>query len=145
MPFHWLKMRISEEQDRRLREAQIRERLPRALDDLLHALVDCIETYTTAFGAEAAELQLDGGRISIVVREALDGQWRQRTTVEIAMVEAVPGFQIDTGGEPLVIEVGMLPGDKLFYRDRDRDQYVSVDEITHRALDRAFFPRLKVE
>ncbi|SPE29685.1 conserved hypothetical protein [Candidatus Sulfopaludibacter sp. SbA6] len=145
MSFHWLKMRITEEQERRSREAQIRERLPRALDELHHALVDCIESYTQAFGAEAAELQLDGGRISIVVREELDGQWQPRATVEIATVEAVPGFQIDSGGEPLVIEVGMLPGDKLFYRDRDRDQYVSMDELTHRALDRAFFPKLRMD
>jgi hypothetical protein len=145
MPFQWLKMRISEEQDRRVRELQIRERLPRALDDLRQALVDCIETYTQAFGAEAAELQIEGSRMSVVVREQMDGHWQQRTAIEIAIVEAVPGLQIDTGAEPLVIEVGMLPGDKLFYRDRDRDQYVSMDEVTHRALDRALFPKLNIE
>lgn len=143
MSFQWLKMRISEEQDRRLREAQVRERLPRALDELHRALTDCIESYTQAFGAETAELQLEGRRISIVVREQLDGEWRQQAKVEIAAVDAIPGFQIACGGEPVVIEVGMLPGDKLFYRDRDQDQYVSLDEVTHRALDRALFPKLR--
>lgn len=145
MAFHWLKMRITEEQDRRLREAEIRERLPRAFDDLHRALVNCIESYTQAFGPEAAELQLDGDRISIVVREELDGKWQSRATIEVVLVEAVPGFQIDAGGETLVVEVGMLPGDKLFYRDRDHDQYISMDEVTHRTLDRAFFPKLRDE
>jgi hypothetical protein len=37
----------------------------------------------------------------------------------------------------------MLPGDKLFFRDREKDQYVSMEEVTHRALDRAFFPKLR--
>ena len=143
MSFQWLKMRISEEQDRRLREAQVRERLPRALDELHRALTDCIESYTQAFGAETAELQLEGRRISIVVREQLDGEWRQQAKVEIAAVDAIPGFQISCCGEPVVIELGMLPGDKLFYRDRDQDQYVSLDEVTHRALDRALFPKLR--
>jgi len=143
MSFQWLNMRISEEQDRRLREAQTRERLPRALDDLHHALADCIESYTAAFGAEAAELTLDGDRISIVVREEEDGRWRQRATVEIVMVKTVPGFQINGGSGPLVIEVGMLPGEKVFYRDRENDQYIGMDEVTHRALDRAFFPKLR--
>ena len=143
MSFQWLKMRITEEQERRRREAQIRERLPRALDDLHRALCACLESYTNAFGAEAAELQLDGSRISIVVREELEGKWQQCAKVEIAMVEALPGFQIECGGQSLAIEVGMLPGDKLFYRDHDQDQYVSMEEVTHRALDRAFFPKLR--
>ena len=34
MSFQWLQMRITEEKDRRAREAQILERLPRALDEL---------------------------------------------------------------------------------------------------------------
>jgi hypothetical protein len=137
-------MRITEEQERREREVQIRERLPRALDELHRALAACIESYTAAFGAEAAALECDPERIGIVVRDEDEGSWHERARIEIAVVPAVPGFQMDTGGnEPLVIEVGMLPGDKLFYRDRGKDQYVSMEEITHRVLDRAFFPKLR--
>ena len=143
MTFQWLNMRISEEQDRRRREAQIRERLPRALDELHGALAECIRCYTEAFGTEAAELQLDRGGISVVVREELDGQWQESARVEIKVVDSVPGFQMECGGNSQAIEVGILPGDKLFYRDREKDQYVSMDEVTHRALDRALFPKLK--
>jgi hypothetical protein len=142
MSFQWLKMRITEEQERRIRESQIRERLPRAQDELQRALADCIANYTEAFGPESAELKVDGHRISVVVREQLDGEWQEQARVEIAILEAIPGFQIENRGESLVIEVGLLPGDKLFYRDRVQDQYVSLDEVTRRALDRVFFPKL---
>ena len=143
MSFNWLKMRISEEQDRRRRDAQIRDRLPRATDDLRNALSSCVQSYTNAFGAEAAELQSGPGDISVIVREERGGEWQTRAKVEIAIVESVPGFQIHYDGQSHVIEVGLLPGDKLFYRDREKDQYVSMDEVTHLALDRAFFPKLK--
>ncbi len=144
MSFQWLTMRITEERERREREAQIHERLPRALDELHRALAECVESYTNAFGAEAAELQLEGSRFRVLVRDELEGQWQQGAQVEIDVVTNLPGFQINReGGEPLLIEVGMLPGDKLFYRDREQDQYVSMDELTHRALDRALFPKLR--
>jgi hypothetical protein len=39
-----------------------------------------------------------------------------------------------------MIEVGLLPGDKLFYRDQD--QFVTMEELTRRILDRALFPKL---
>jgi hypothetical protein len=144
MSFQWLRMRITEEQDRRDREGQIQERLPRAVADVKQALAACVESYTSAFGKEAAELQIDGWMLRVMVREQLDGNWQERTQVEIEADTALPGFRINREGlEPLMIEVGLLPGDKLFYRDRVLDQYVSMDEITHRALDRAFFPKLR--
>lgn len=143
MSFHWLRMRITEEQERRRREAQIQDRLPRAMDDLCGALSTCVESYTQAFGAEAAEVQRESASVSVVVREEAGGQWQPRAKVEIALDEAVPGFQIEAGGKTVLIEVGLLPGDKIFYRDKERDQYVSMDEVTHLALDRAFFPKLR--
>jgi len=38
--------------------------------------------------------------------------------------------------------VGLLPSDKLFYRDRAQDKYIAMDELTRRVLDRALFPAL---
>ena len=143
MSFQWLKMRINEEQERRLRESQIRERLPRAQDELQQALSECIAAYTAAFGPESAALNVEGHHISVAVREQLDGEWQDQAKVEIAILETIPGFQIENRGESLVIEVGILPGDKLFYRDREQDQYVSLEEVTRRALDRVFFPKLR--
>lgn len=140
MSFQWLQMRISEEKDRLHRQAQILERLPRALEEVQHALAACVEQYSQAFGPETAELQSQGQRLRIVVRQAQNGKWEQRAKVELNVVPALPGFRIERGGEPLEIVVGMLPGDKLFYRDGD--QYLTMDELTRRILDRSLFPSL---
>jgi len=142
MSFQWLDLRITEEQDRRRREAEIMRRLPRALDEVHKALASCIEAYTLAFGAEAAELQRHGSSIRVMLREEKDGNWQQRAKVEVSSDTSLPGFQIDRGGELLGIEVGILPTDKLYYRDREQDQYVSMEELTRRILDRACFPKL---
>jgi hypothetical protein len=142
MNFQWLEMRITEEQERRAREAQILERLPRALDELYGALTACIEDYTASFGTESAEMTLQSSRIHISIREQLDGKWEQCSRVDISIVLSVPGFQIERGNEPLIIEVGILPGEKVFYRDRVLDKYLSMEELTRRILDRALFPKL---
>lgn len=145
MPFQWLQMRISEENDRRKREATVMERLPGALEEVHQALNDCVEKYQQAFGRESADLLLQSGRIRITVRGEKDGKWQQSGRVELVLTPAIPGFQVDRGGggEPLLIEVGVLPTGNLFYRDRALDQYVTVEELTRRVLDRALFPNLK--
>lgn len=137
-------MRISEESDRRKREAKIMQRLPLALEEVRAALALCIEDYQNAFGSDAAEIYTGSGKVRITVRSEQEGKWQQSSRVEIATVPAIPGFQIDrgTGGEPLLIEVGILPGEKLYFRDRVQDQYVTMEELTRRILDRAFFPNL---
>jgi hypothetical protein len=141
MEFTWLKMRITEEQDRREREALVLKSLPRALDELHRSLAACITAYTSAFGPETAEEQLVGSKIRITVREELEGKWQQRVRMEVIPAPTLPGFRIERGGaEPLLIEVGMLQGDKLFYKDQD--QYLTMEELTRRVLDRAFFPKL---
>jgi len=140
MSFQWLHMRISEEKDRRQREAQILERLPQALEEVHHAIAACVEEYTQAFGPESVELQSQGQRLRVVLRQAQNGKWEQRAKVELNVVPALPGFRIERSGEPLEIIVGMLPGDKLFYRDGD--QYLTMDELTRRILDRSLFPSL---
>lgn len=144
MPFQWLQMRITEESDRRQREATVLERLPGALEEVHQALTECVETYRQAFGRESAEILLQSGRIRITVRGEKDGRWQQGGRVELVTMPSIPGFQVDRGtaGEPLIIEVGVLPGGKLFYRDRAQDQYVTVEELTRRVLDRALFPNL---
>ena len=144
MAFQWLTMRISEEKDRRKRETATLNRLPDALAEVHGALLKCIESFQSAFGPEAADIHLQSTKIRVIAREEVEGRWQQAGRVEVLMVPALPGFQIDngTGGEPLLIDVGLLPGDKLYYRDRAKDQYVTMEELTRRILDRAFFPKL---
>jgi hypothetical protein len=144
MSFQWLNMRITEEQDRRQQEAVIMARLPKAMDEVCEALTGCLEAYTGAFGPEAAELQVGHSQIHVLAREERDGEWEELASVDLFMDLSVPGFRIEReGAEPLIIEVGLLPGDKVYYRDRGLDQYVSMDEVTHRALDRVLFPKLR--
>ena len=140
MSFQWLQMRVQEEQARREREAQILERLPRALEEMHRHLAGCVEAYAGAFGPESADIHMQASKIRITIREEQEGKWQQRAKVEVLAVPSLPGFRIDRGGDPLQIEVGLLPGEKLFYRDQD--QFLSMEELTRRILDRAFFPKL---
>jgi hypothetical protein len=144
MSFQWLQMRISEERERQEREAVIIERLPRAVQELYSQLQVCIDAYTQAFGQQSADVSIAGSRVRVVVREEQDGRWQPRGRTEITGVPSLPGFSIERqNAEPLLIEVGMLPGDKIFYRDRELDQYLTMEELTRRILDRLFFPKLK--
>ncbi|MDR3698796.1 MAG: hypothetical protein P4L56_04115 [Candidatus Sulfopaludibacter sp.] len=144
MSFQWIQMRISEEKDRRKRETATLERLPLALEDVHLSLVACVEAYQKAFAAEAVTIHLHTSRIRAIVREEVDGKWQQTARVEVTLIPTLPGLQIDhgNGAEPVLIEIGLLPGDKLFYRDRVNDQYVTMEELTRRILDRALFPKL---
>lgn len=137
-------MRISEEKDRRKRETAALERLPGALEEVHVSLTACVEAYQQAFAPEAVTIHLHTSRIRAIVREEVDGKWQQTSRVEVTPVPKLPGLQIDYGNgtEPVLIEVGLLPGDKLFYRDRLQDQYVTMEELTRRILDRALFPKL---
>ena len=138
MAYQWLTMRISEENDRRKKEENTLQRLPSALDEVYNEVKDCVEEYQRAFGDDSVDLQRSTGKICIVV----PGEKEARA--EVVTVPKIPGFQVDrgAGGEPLAIEVGLLPGDKLFFRDLQLDQYVTMEELTRRILDRVFFPKL---
>jgi hypothetical protein len=141
MSFQWLDMRIQEERERRDREAQILERLPGALEEVYHDLTGCIGSYTEAFGPESAEIESHGPKVRITVRDEEGGKWHVRSKLEVTIVTALPGFRIDRGeGEPLTILVGILPGDKIFYRDGE--EYIGMEELSRRILDRALFPKL---
>ena len=142
MAFQWLELRIAEEKDRLRREVEIQEHMPLALDQVRRSLAICVQDYTEAFGSESAEIDGGDSTIQIQVREKQKEGWQPAGAVTITADAALPGLQVDRGGERLEIEIGLLPGDKLFFRDLAADQYVSEEELTRRILDRAFFPKL---
>ena len=138
MAYQWLVMRISEENDRRKKEENTLQRLPTALDEVFSEVKDCVDEYKNSFGDDSVDLQRSTGKIRVVVH----GEKEARA--EVVTSPKIPGFQVDrgVGGEPLMIEVGLLPGDKLYFRDLERDQYVTMEDLTRRILDRVFFPKL---
>jgi hypothetical protein len=140
MSFQWLEMRISEERERREREALVQERLPRALDELYGELQQCVEAYRAAFGTESAEISRRGAGLQITVRSQREGQWQPCAEVRIQAVSALPGFRIESGGEPVDVVVGTLPGGKLLFKHGD--QYLTMELLTRLILDPAFFPNL---
>ena len=140
MSYEWLHTRISEEKDRREREARILERLPRALQEVHANLSSCIEAYCEAFGPDVARIRLDESRLVVTVHEQRQGKWEEVSRVEVTIAPKLPGFQVEGVGEPFLVEVGMLPGDRLFYKQRDK--FLTMEDLTRRTLDRALFPKL---
>jgi len=137
----WLEMRIQEEQDRRRREAKMLELLPQALEELHHQLATCIERYKSAFGAESADVSNLVSKLRVTIRDEQGGKWQPRAKVDISSVSMPPSFKVERGEtEPLVIELGLLPGDKLSYRLND--QYLTPEDLSRHILDRVFFPKL---
>jgi hypothetical protein len=143
MPFQWLQMRITEEKERRAREKRILDRLPDALVELYDSIRSCLESYNKAFGPQASEAELLSGKVRVIAREEREGKWQQCGKVEVSALPSIPGFQIDQAGDPLLIEIGILPGNKLSYRDRAADQYLGLEDLSRRILDRVLFPKLK--
>jgi hypothetical protein len=143
MAFQWLQMRIQEETERRERQAKNQERLPGALRDLHGHLAECIQDYTASFGCNSAEIVLLPDRIKVTVREEREGKWQALCKAEVISVPDMPGFRVECGEYSMAVELGLLPSDKLFYRDREQDKYLTMEEFTRRILDRALFPALK--
>jgi hypothetical protein len=140
MSFQWLDMRITEEKERRERDAVVQERLPRALGELYAELEQCVEVYRLAFGADSAEIRRNGAGIQVTVRDQRTGQWQECAHVQIQTVPTLPGFRIENGKEPEHLEVGTLPGDKLLFKYQS--QYLTLEQVTRLILDPAFFPDL---
>ncbi len=140
MSFQWLQMRISEEKDRRQREALILERLPQVLEEVHRALAACVEAYGGAFGAEAIELACQAHKIRVTIREQCDAVWEKTAKVEVTMVPALPGLHIDRNGDVLDIQVGLLPGERVSFKDGE--EFLTMEELTRRILDRSLFPKL---
>ena len=141
MSSQWLDMRIQEEQDRRRKEAKLGELLPKGLEELHEQLSACVAKYKQAFGPEAAEITNLVSKLRITVREEQGGKWQPRAKVDISIVFAPPSFKVEQGETaPVMIEIGLLPGDRLSYRLNE--QYLTPEDLTRQVLDRAFFPKL---
>ena len=140
MPYQWLQMRITEENERRQREAIILERLPLVMDEVHAALEDCVNEYAEAFGKESIDLHYFLHKARLTVKELKDGKWEKMAKVEVNTSPKPPSLRIDRDGDTLVIEVGMLPGDKVFYKDGEK--FLTMEELTRRILDRSLFPKL---
>ncbi len=143
MSFQWLHMRIQEEKERREREALTLERLPQALEELSQVLKSAVRAFTEAFGGDTVDIVLLPSRIKITARELQEGRWQNTGKVEVAIVGEIPGFRIERGDYSLAVEVGLLPSKKLFYRDREQDVYLTLEDLTRRILDRVLFPKLR--
>ncbi len=134
MSFQWLTMRIGEERDRRAREAQILGMLPGALEDLRAHLGVCIDEFNVAFGEGAARIDTTGRGLKIAAEAA---------EVDVVADPELPGFQVERQESPLAIQIGALPGGRVFYFDAAADQYLTTEDLTRRILDRVLFPKLK--
>jgi hypothetical protein len=134
MSFQWLQLRIGEEKDRRARESQVLGRLPGALEELVESLTACVAAYAEAFGAGTARLTQNGQGLTI----SAEGK-----KVEVVVDPKLPGFQVQRESSTLAVQVGVLPGDRLFFLDVAADQYISMEELTRKILDRIFFPKLQ--
>jgi len=140
--FQWLEMRITEEQERRQKEAAVLAQLPGALEELKRQMAECVEAFDAAFGPDqAGEVLCRAGKIKVTVRTRTHGRWEDNEMVEVTMLPELPGFKVERpGSEAMTVEVGMLPGDKLFYRTADK--FLTEEELTKRILDRVLFPKL---
>ena len=143
MPFEWLKMRITEEDDRRRTDAETLQRLPQVMDEVHLALADCLEAYAAAFGKESVELSYILRKLRITVRELKEGKWEKSGKIEVTTIPKPPSLHIDRNGDVFDIELGLLGEDKIYYRDGDK--FLTMEELTRRILDRALFPKLGAE
>jgi hypothetical protein len=141
MMFRWLQARIDEEKDRRQREASIVAMIPTAFEALEGQLNQCIVAYNAAFGPhDSAEVRAEPGRIQVVLGSE-NGQWHAAPPIQILSDVSLPGFKIERRAqEPLLIQIGLLPGDKLYYKDGEA--FLTLEELTRRILDRILFPKL---
>jgi hypothetical protein len=134
MSFQWLTLRIGEERDRRAREAQILGMLPNAVEEMNGHLSACVEEFNSAFGNGSAGIRRSNQGLHVSSEGA---------SVDIVTDPELPGFRVKREGWSMDVQVGVLPGDRLFYFDVAADQYLNLEELTRRILDRVLFPKLK--
>jgi hypothetical protein len=142
MSFQWLHMRIQEEADRRKREAITLERLPIALEELYGILEQGIKEYRAVFGDETVESVMLPSRIRITTREQGAAGWKSLAEVEVVIEPDLPGFLVQRGETSTAVELGLLPSNNLYYRDREKDVYLTMEDVTRIVLDRTLFPKL---
>jgi len=143
MSFQWLHLRIQEEKDRRERETLTLERLPVALEELHGILREGVNSYLTAFGPDTVDIVLLPSRIKVTARDPNDLRSAPIAKTELIIAPEIPGFRLDRGDRSVDIEVGILGSNNLFYRDRERDAYLNMEDLTRRILDPVLFPKLK--
>ena len=143
MPYQWLQMRISEENDRRKKEAETLENLPRVMDEVHAAVAECVADYAEAFGKESIDLSYFLHKVRITVREQKEGKWEKVAKVEVSTITKPASLHIDRNGDVIDLEIGVLPGDKIFYKDGDH--FLTAEELTRSILDRSLFPKLAAE
>jgi|SRR5579872_174785 len=137
----WLELRIQEEQDRRSKEAKTQELLPQAMEELHQQLSVCVARYKEAFGDESADISNLVSKLRITIRDEQGGKWQQRDKIDVTLVSLPPAFKVQRGdAEPVLIELGLLPGDRFSYRLDDK--YLTVEDLSRSVLDRALFPKL---
>jgi hypothetical protein len=110
------------------------ERLPQALEELHEVLREGVQQYRDAFRDETVDIVLLPSRIKI--RSGPAGK------VEVAVAGELPGFRIERGEQVYPVEVGLLPSNKLYYRDLEKDIYLTLDDLTRKIMDRVLFPKL---
>jgi hypothetical protein len=142
MSFQWLHLRIQEEKDRREREKLTLERLPVALEELYDILKQGVDAFQQVFGSGTVETVLLPSRIRITARESKNDRG-PATKVEVVLATEIPGFRIERGEKSVDVEVGILASNNLFYRDRERDVYLNMEDLTRRILDPVLFPKLR--
>jgi hypothetical protein len=142
MSFQWLHLRIQEEKDRRERETLTLERLPVALEELHGILKQGVNAYVEAFGADTVDIVLLPSRIKVTARDPHDQRAQPIAKVELIIAPEIPGFRLERGDRSVDIEVGILGSNNLFYRDRERDSYLNMEDLTRRVLDPVLFPKL---
>ena len=143
MSFQWLHLRIQEEKDRREREKLTLERLPVALEELHGVFKEGVNAYVAAFGDGTVDILLVPPRIKVTARDPGKPRSQPIAKAELVIAPEIPGFRLELGERSLEIEVGILGSNNLFYRDRERDAYLNMEDLTKRVLDPVLFPKLR--
>jgi hypothetical protein len=102
-----------------------------------------VESYKEAFGSGTVEIVLLPSKIKITAREGKNDYAQPLAKVEVVLAAEIPGFRVDRDDKAVDVEVGILSSNNLFYRDRERDVYLNMEDLTRRILDPVLFPKLR--
>ena len=79
----------------------------------------------------------------LTVTPNLPAQWNEAKILGVPLGRVRVGVEIRRNGSARQIQVGMLPGDRVYFLDLTADQYLSMEELTKLILDRVLFPKLQ--
>lgn len=140
MSYQWLDMRITEEADRRQREAKTLACLPGAFQELRGAIAVCLSAYCEAFGAASAELTETPAGLRVTAYDRGPAGRVEHARVDVSLVTELPGIRITSGAEPVLIDMGVMPDGEVFYRLHG--SFLTMEDVTRSVLDRVLFPKL---